>query len=528
MKSKPIIYCLLILITQITRLQGTEADDLLDQCAAIFNIPTQTLSIERLHGGVSNRVYLLSTENKEQFPLKLFTKRSLDDVYQIEQTVLALSRFGIQIPETIAITLFQNKFPLHISRFQAGHHVNDDDLLSIATLMAELHIKGSLITPLPLKKYKTEEHYRNLFKRCQLWPHTEVLMKIYEGLDLTYLDEIPKGTIHGDFSYTNLIHGENEKLTLIDFDHLCTSYLLTDLVRCQMFYGFDDTGGFQEEKIENFASQYDTFRPLTTMEKEHFYSHMKLMMIDTALEMWYQIHITGNLPIDVVNFPENRALVPELLVKKIENLQGKKTLALKKNIPSIKTPLIFFGMSGVGKTTMIKGLLQLQPQLFYIPVFTCTRSPRPDDDQDQFEYITVKEFLKLEQEEVFLFTMHEGVRYYGYRKSHLCQTNKYPLLNCSAYGLENAKVANGIFVLIEGDSEQGLMHRNNRAEQEHRTLVNQRVFNQFYSNDWFLKQMDIIHDNQWSQPIESIQSLLRKILEKIDLFNHEQKSDQAA
>lgn len=208
MKNKAIISFFFLLIAQIGVIKGDEPKDILDQCSATLNIPSESFSIERFDGGVSNRVYLLSTKNGEKFAAKIFTKCSLDDVYRIEQTVTALRDVGFQIPETIAITLFQNTFPLHISRFQEGPHVTDLDLPFVAKLMAELHIQGSSIAPSALEKYKGEEHYRNLFKRCEGWAYTEELKRIYEGLDLSYLAKIPRGTIHGDFSYTNLINAE--------------------------------------------------------------------------------------------------------------------------------------------------------------------------------------------------------------------------------------------------------------------------------------------------------------------------------
>ncbi len=93
-----------------------------------------------------------------------------------------------------------------------------------------------------------------------------------------------------------------------------------------MFYGFDDAGELQEQKVKSFASSYNLKRPLTDDEKKNFYSHMKLMMIDTALKMYYHINIACDLPKNVVNCEENRTLIPELLVKKIQNLRWKKTL----------------------------------------------------------------------------------------------------------------------------------------------------------------------------------------------------------
>lgn len=526
MKNRFFIYSVSILFLITIRIWCNEALSIINYCSEILDTPTENISISKFNGGVSNRVYLVSTMNGKNFVAKIFTKKSIDDVSRIEETVADLQQIGFRTPSTIATLFFANKFPLQISEYQEGLHVTDNDLASVAKLMAELHIKDSLITT-PLEKYKDDNHYKTLFKKCESWIHTEELKKIYEELDLSYLSKIPKGIIHGDFSYTNLINSLNG-LVLIDFDHVCTSYYLTDLTRCHMFFGFDHLGELQEEKVIDFVSIYNNIRPLTNFEKDFFYTHMKLMMIDTALEMYYHRNIVCDLPYNVINCGENKMLTPELLVKKIQNIRYKKTIHLPRKNSFNKLPVIFFGMSGAGKTTMIKGILALHSEMFYIPVFTCTRLPRLDDDINEFEYITVEEFLNLESQNIFWFTMHEGERYYGYRKSNLLIIDKYPLLNSSPYGLDNAKITNGIFVLIQGDTEKGLMNRNNTTEIQQRSIVNQKVFKEFYSRDWFLNEMHIIHLNQWSKKEKSISILAKKILYQLEKFEDERKLYRAA
>jgi Ser/Thr protein kinase RdoA (MazF antagonist)/guanylate kinase len=511
---------------QITWLYSDEPSTIVECCSKVLSTSIESISIEKFNGGVSNRVYLLSTTNGQKIVAKVFTKRSLEEVHRIDQITSDLRQIGFQIPETIAIELLQEKFPLHISKFQEGVYATDEELPQIASLMAKLHLEGSQIPHLPSEKYKDKNHYKNLFKKCENWIYTEELKQIYEELDLSYLDDIPRGTIHGDFSYTNLINSK-KGLALIDFDHVCTSYLLTDLVRCHMFYGFDDTGSLQEQKVKDFTCIYDAVRTLTDAEKKNFYSHMKLMMVDTALEMYYHMNIICDLPKSVIACEENKTLTPELLVKKIQNLRWKKNIHLDhETLP--KVPFIFFGMSGAGKTTMIRGLMTLHPELFYIPIFTCTRNPRLDDAVDQFEYISIKEFLDLEKKGEFLFTMHEGERYYGYRKSNLLDFDKCALLNCSPYGLDNAKIIHGIFVLIQGDTEKGLINRGNAEDLEKRNAINQKVYKEFYCKDWFLNEMDIIHLNEWSKQDDSIQDLAEKILEKIGEFENEPTLYEAA
>lgn len=107
-----------------------------------------------------------------------------------------------------------------------------------------------------------------------------------------------------------------------------------------MFYGFDEGGALLEEKVKAFAASYQNVRQLTPAEINNFYSHMKLMMIDTALEMYYHVNIVKDLPLNVIQCKENRTLTPELLVKKIQSLKTKKRISFDIDCES-KTPLIF-------------------------------------------------------------------------------------------------------------------------------------------------------------------------------------------
>jgi hypothetical protein len=177
-------------------------------------------------------------------------------------------------------------------------------------------------------------------------------------------------------------------------------------------------------------------------------------------------------------------------------------------------PIIFFGLSGVGKTTIIKNMARRHPDLFYIPVFTCTRSPRQDDDPSEFEYVSVDEFLKLEKDGAFFLIMHEGSRYYGYRKSSLWCTWRHPILNCSPCGIDMATSIQACRVLVQGDWERGLKARNQLEYLIERSRINEKLAKEYYSKDWFLKAMDIIVWNDWTKSDEVIENLCLDIMHK--------------
>jgi len=494
----------------------------------VLGLPVETLLIERFPAGVGNRVYFVSDSNGENFVAKIFTKKSYDEVVQLDTYVKSLQHLGFVIPQTLSISLYENSFPLQIFEYKNGRHITDEELPDSAELMAKIHLVASESIGSLKTKFKDKAHYENLFEKCKDWIYAQPLREIYNSLNLSYFKKIPTGVIHGDFSYSNLLLNEDNSLTLIDFDHLCCSYLLSDLVRCHMFYGFDEEGNLIEEKVKNFVSYYDNIRPLSIYEKMNFFTHMKLMMIDTALEMFYHLHILKDLSLSTINHPDNKTLRPDLLAKKILNLSKKKGINFQQFNLESKTPIIFFGLSGVGKTTLIMAIEKLYPELFYIPKFTCTRTPRLDDSQDKFEYVSVEEFLKLDQLDAFMLTMHEGSRYYGYQNNHLSSPEKYPLLNCSAYGIDNAEKLNAILILVEGDAKKGLQEREGIEYQKIRNEVNTQVFENYFSKKEVLEKMSIIHLNEWSELDSSIDSLIDSITEKINEYENEIRQKTAA
>lgn len=144
MKYKSFYYYFFIFLLAYSLLNANEEEIncLTQYCAKILNVPSETLSCKRFNAGVGNRVYLISTQSNQKIVAKIFTKKSLKEVQDIEKNVLELKHLGINIPNTISISLFQNKYPLHLSEYVNGSHVTDKDLSQVAQLMAHVHQCG--------------------------------------------------------------------------------------------------------------------------------------------------------------------------------------------------------------------------------------------------------------------------------------------------------------------------------------------------------------------------------------------------
>ena len=463
-----------------------------------------------MSAGVANEVYLVPSSASEPHVLKIFNRKSLNDLQRSELLLQRVRSSGINVPNTIIPPLEIGSKIISVSSYINGRHIDDTHLSEAAKLMANLHrIKIDETTVFPLK------NYTSLFDRCKSWNYCEILKAIFSSLDLSYLDSIPQGLIHGDFSYTNLLVDKNNNLSLIDFDHLRNDVLLTDLVRCHLFYGFDQEGRLKETAIRTFVSAYNHIRPLTSIELNTFYTHLKLCLIDVALEMYDHMYIKKDLPVErVIGNPFNACLNPDLIAKEVLSIGPRTSLAIDDH----HIPIFFFGLSGVGKTTLIHFLAE-SSDLFYIPKFTVTRPLRTDDDARYFEYVSADEFLKLKESGEFFVWMNQEGTYYGYRFKNLTDPNRFPLLNASAYGIDMINYLRGVKVLIQGDSQRGLLLRRSPEIAKTREKTNRIAYERFFGQEGFQQKMDIVFFNEFGNPLESAQQLKRQILEKINHAN---------
>jgi Ser/Thr protein kinase RdoA (MazF antagonist)/guanylate kinase len=457
--------------------------------------------------GVANQVYLIDAPNSQKQILKFYKRKSIEDLNHSEQLLQLLRNSGIKVPDSIVAPIQIGSEIISVFSYVKGHHVNDSHLDDVAKLMGKLH----LVEGQTSEKTQSKD-YDRLFEACRDWEYCEEIKKIFLSLDLSYLDSLPKGLIHGDFSYTNLLVDEENNLTLIDFDHLRHDTLLTDLVRCQLFYGFNQDGSIKQNAIESFATNYNKIRPLKTIELDSFYTHMKLCLIDVALEMYDHMYVKKDLPISRVDDnPLNACLNPNLIAKKILSIKDKTSLLLIKKI----YPIFFFGLSGVGKTTLIH-LIKQSSDLFYIPKFTVTREPRADDDLRYFEYMSTDEFLKLKDDGKFYIWMNQEGTYYGYQFSQLTDPTRFPLMNSSAYGIDAVCDIKAVKVLIEGNAQKGLELRQNPKVAQTREKINRLALDKFFNNVDFRAKMNLIYFNQFGNPKESAENLKKEIFKELD------------
>lgn len=168
----------------------------------------------------------------------------------------------------------------------------------------------------------------------------------------------------------------------------------------------------------------------------------------------------------------------------------------------------FFGPSGVGKTTLIKELPKLNPT-YVVPKLTVTRDPRPNDDLNDFEYLSVDEYLDLRRAGRFFLDIDNDNQFYGYRSEVIDKNTQIPLLYASPYQIDDMDQYKSIKLLIDGsNSLQQIEH----VKKTQRLAINEVLNDRFYGNIDFRKRMDIIFMNTFANPDVMASILNEKIL----------------
>jgi Ser/Thr protein kinase RdoA (MazF antagonist) len=303
---------------------STAVKPLVEAIKETLNITNISLS-GSVHGG-DNKVFFINKENNVLGIAKCYTKRTIKEVERIYQLSEKLSQ-ELPIPKTLGI-LEHDNLPVVLQSFLPGTHYsfyNSKQLSEIARSMAKIHsIKLDYQAPVVNTK---EFDYFGLLKLCSCFPEYQFISKLYESINLEYLNDLPMAIIHGDISCSNILFIDNKISGIIDLDHARYSYRLTDIARAQVFFSFDSIGNVNEDNIKLFLKLYIRSNALIPEEFSNFYSHMKLLLIKMILETYYYVEVKKEVSPEIfTNSSFNQSW--QLLLKKLHSIENKSSIDL--------------------------------------------------------------------------------------------------------------------------------------------------------------------------------------------------------
>ncbi len=252
-------------------------------------------SYEELSKGNVQTNILVQTTNKTVV-LKYYKNRKIDYV-----------KFEIKLLEYLSIKgycspkIYKNKKgkqltnrfgkAIVISEYIEGEHrekLNNNEFQQLITKIAELHL---LTENLKVQGCENRWNYNIDFCKDYLKKRTEsyrrarqLKKKKWVEAELDKLEipkSIPKGIIHGDLHYTNIIFSKNKFKALIDFDDANYSYLLYDII-CLIDSKRKEESFLNQEYFnisKEVINKYQLIRKLQEEEKRSLFDVLILSII---------------------------------------------------------------------------------------------------------------------------------------------------------------------------------------------------------------------------------------------------------
>ena len=190
--------------------------------------------VEPFEGGANSSFALRAREG--EYVLTVFDEKSLAEVDNVGKLLLLLAKHGfpttriLLTKEGALATMFRNK-PVMVKEYIDGQVVKDLDakmVSQVGAAMARLH-------QIPAPDYMPDEHSyglqvfskimgRKINPSYESWLSNQ-LVHLEQGIP----SGLPKGLIHGDMFYDNVLFDGDNLKAVIDFEEACCYYKVFDV-----------------------------------------------------------------------------------------------------------------------------------------------------------------------------------------------------------------------------------------------------------------------------------------------------------
>lgn len=229
------------------------------------------LTDEPVDGGWLNRKWKALTDRGtflvKQFSRTRFGDRQLGDIAD----ALVRQRFAVESGIPCPDVLLTGDQPLRylddgtvymVMTFCGGHMetpqtVTDSQIQDLGRTLGSLHRIFGILPNDGVKGYPigSTQMLDALCNYCRSIPSDCRFTEIADALSPEWLERLPKGIAHEDFSPDNLLFHADRVSAVLDFDRSCYSFLYHDIGRALMSLAWND-GILRIDKVRAFAEGY--------------------------------------------------------------------------------------------------------------------------------------------------------------------------------------------------------------------------------------------------------------------------------
>ncbi len=275
------------------------------------------LQISPIEGGQANSSLKVSTA-KGDFTLSICDEKNGEEIQNF--TAILENLEEQKFPTTRLVKtkaggrfIFHNSKPVYIKKFLQGHTIKEltpKMIQQVGRSMAELHL---LIPPVAIDSsfpYGIEA-IGNLLNRSITHQYLDWLAEKKSYLEQAIDSDMPKGFIHGDIFWDNLLFEEGSLVAILDFEEACHFYKLFDIGMACVGCCAND-GYFNLSLIKKLLGSYAAVSPFTSSEKSQLNIFVEYAAVASSFWRFRQYNVKHPNPGKADSYKELSSLADQI------------------------------------------------------------------------------------------------------------------------------------------------------------------------------------------------------------------------
>ena len=260
------------------------------------NYDLKIVEFSPLDGGNGNSSYILKTQ-QASYVLTVCDDKEFDEVFKMGQLLLFLEAHNVPCNRLMSpvnseiLTTFATADrvkPVMLKDYIEGQVIEELD----ETMLSQVGRQAAQLNQIPPPDYLSTNHpYGRQFFSRVMGLNIDAKYECWMAKEIDYLEQniaknLPRGLIHGDLFYDNLLFNPLSSMpggfkAIIDFEEACHYYLIFELGMGILGTCVNDIT-VDLDKARALVSGYEEVRPLTKIEKESLQLFVRYAAVATS------------------------------------------------------------------------------------------------------------------------------------------------------------------------------------------------------------------------------------------------------
>ncbi len=247
--------------------------------------------------------------DQDKYLAKMFAKtRSAEDIARYATTMQKVVEAGVNHPELLTtssgeVTYTDSGITLVLMRFVEGKTFFELDRAPDAEerkVVLEQAAKVNAIDYRPPYLFDSWAipNIRTMFDKVRQFIEPDDLKLVEQAMakyEAIPVDDLPHCFVHGDFTKTNVLKGDDGKIYILDFSVANWYPRIQELsvIAANLLHNKDDSGSL-DDRCGQVADEYSMFNPLTSDERQHLPAYALAGIAMEFMGAHQEKHINGN------------------------------------------------------------------------------------------------------------------------------------------------------------------------------------------------------------------------------------------